>query len=547
MATGCAFDAWYGFDTENDPSGKVTLAALVGEDGSRKIWTKAGHLAGWCERQTGNPIVICHNLEYDLVNEFGDDYAWLGLNYLKGRLISAKLGNVTFRDSLNHFKMRLSELGESFGIEKLKMDINDPEYVTQDATICLRSMCFARDYIARLGGRQGATSGSSALSIWRHITEDEFLFGPIDNAFYRSGYYGGRVELFRKRSEGKIVGFDINSMYPYSMLNDYPETLMDDPRMTKFKGMAEVTITIPRDRLVAPLPYRTPANKQLIYPVGTIRGTWTYDEIRYAESLGSKVQKVHKACGGSSLCRPFDDYVLPLYQARKESKNPAERLMLKIMLNSLYGKIAAKSTVTRTVSRHTLMQNNPARVEDVKWINEHRGLLDYCSPPQPHINVMWGSMITAYSRLTLLKWLDMVPPEKLIYCDTDSIYTLDHELPVSDGLGQLKREKEARIMVCHQPKTYQQDNQFVAKGVPRAVADDDGVILVDPARDYIEKEFASFQAPLRFRASLTSKRGVANQWLTMTKSMKTDYTHKTYSNGRYFPKLIEEQYELPLT
>lgn len=587
------FTDWYGFDTENDDTGKVTLTALVHESGERWIHKKAGPFSDWCERQPGKPIVICHNLEYDLVNEFGiEAYSGFQLNYLKGRLISARYRNITFRDSFNHFRMKLADIGEAIGIKKGKMDINDPEYVAQDSWICLQVMTKARDYIASLGGKIGATSGSSAMSVWRFMTDDEFVTGPHDTPWMRKGYYGGRTEIFRPHTlspvirdakgrmtyhenlgkidrtkdkpwegdeaellrlemqhkvwinrEETIRGYDINSMYPFVMLNDFPEYLMEDPRFEKAKGMAEVTISIPSDLFVAPLPYRAESG-QLLYPVGVITGVWTYDEIRFAERLGAKVLKVHKAIGCNSLVRPFDQFINTLYAKRKQTKDESERLFLKVLMNSLYGKLASRNEVTRTVSRYNLLKNNPKRVDEAKWITYHRGLLDYRTPQQPYVNVVWGSMITAYSRMLLTKYMLKTPAEKLIYCDTDSVYCIDHTLPESKEIGGMKLEKKASYMAVIQPKAYQLDDFSKAKGVPKPRTDADGNILIDFARQYIEDGFTEFQAPIRFRASINSKRGKANQWVAHSKSRKTAYSSKTLSGDRFVPPVIGEQLDM---
>jgi len=587
------FSDWYGFDTENDEQGKVTLTALVHESGDRWIYKKAGPFAEWCECQTGKPIVICHNLEYDLVNEFGvEDYSKFGLNYLKGRLISARYKNITFRDSFNHFRMSLKALGKAIGIEKGDMDIHNPEYVAQDSWICLKAMTQARDYIAGLGGKIGATSGSSAMSVWRFMTDDEFVTGPHDTPWMRKGYYGGRTEIFRPHTlspvirdaqgrltyhenwgkidrskdrpwdgdeaellrlemqhkvwvnrEQTIRGYDINSMYPFVMLNDFPEYLMEDPRFEKAKGMAEVTISVPSDLFISPLAYRA-AGGELLYPVGVIRGVWTYDEIRFAEKLGSKVLKVHKAIGCNALVRPFDQFINTLYNKRKQTDNEADRLFLKVLMNSLYGKLASRNEVTRTVSRFNLLNKNPKRIDEVKWISYHRGLLDYKTPQQPYVNVVWGAMITAYSRILLAKYMLKVPPEKLIYCDTDSMYCINYELPESKEIGGMKLEKKASYMAVIQPKAYQLDDFSKAKGVPKAKMNDKGEIEVDFARQYIEEGFTEFQAPIRFRASINSKRGKANQWVQHSKGRRTTYSSKTLSGDRYLPPVIGEQLDM---
>ena len=564
---------WFGFDTENDEEGRVTEAALVAESGDSTVWPRAGSFANWVERriQSGRKaMIICHNLEYDLVNEYGRErFAEMNLNYLKGRLISAQAGCVRFRDSFNHFRMGLIDIGKAIGINKKEMDIHDPEYVKTDAWICLKAMTGARDYIASLNGKIGATSGSSAMTIWAYMTDEEFFNGPHDTPWLRKGYYGGRTEIFRRRTRGKplgwgwdfhgagaeagepyermiyeasVRGYDINSMYPFCMLNEFPEYFMEDTGFVKAKGMVECTVSVPPDLFVAPLAYRAPGGG-LLYPVGIFRGVWTYDEVRLAESMGAKVIKVHKAVGGSNLVRPFDQFILTLYEKRKVSNSEAERLFLKVLMNALYGKLASRNQVTRTVSRGAMLRSGSKRLEDVKWVTYHRGLLDYFTPQQPYVNVLWGAMITAYSRCLLLKHMLKVPAEKLVYCDTDSVYTYEHELPESKELGQMKLEKSAELMWVVQPKAYQLDDQFRAKGVPKPREGKDGIII-DFARQYIEKGFTDFQAPIRFRASLNSHKGAANQWIKHRKTAKSAYSSKTLSKDVYYPPVIGEQLEL---
>lgn len=585
---------WFGFDTENDENGVVTLACLIHESGASDIWEKAGGFREKCEKLKGKPVVICHNLEYDLVNEFGDDYGYLQLNYLKGRLISARHGNIRFLDSFNHFRMALAEIGNSIGIKKLDFDIHSKDYVTTDSWICLKVMTMARDYIASIGGQIGATSGSSAVSVWRYMTDDEYCTGAIDTPWLRQGYYGGRTEIFHAYKEGPMIkdklgrisyqriltdgslgkqlwwsggemllrslelkekvhvnriasikGYDINSMYPYCMMAEYPEYMVKDEAFGKAKGMAEVTIQVPVDLFVAPLPHRK-ENGGLQYPVGVFRGVWTYDEIRFAESLGSKVLDVHLAFGCNTLVRPFDDFILRLYKKRKESTSEAERLFLKVVMNSLYGKIASKSMVTRTVSRHHLLKKNDHRISEVRWINAQRGLLDYQTPSPPYVNVCWGAMITANARMLLGKYLNKVPREDLIYCDTDSFYADNVTLPESKELGGMKLEKSVEVMKIIQPKAYKIDDFYRAKGVPRPKRDDKGVITIDYAKQYVEEGHTEFLAPIRFRASLVSRRGKANQWVPHSRSRRTEYSTKRNSNGRYLPPVIGKQLELSL-
>lgn len=593
---------WYGMDTENDEKGVVTLVALAKEDGNVTVWEKAGKFREWCDQNTDDsPVVICHNLEYDLVNEFGEYYPYLALTYLGGRLIMAKYNHITFLDSFNHFRMPLAKIGNAFGLKKLEFDIHSKEYVSMDAFIPVKAMAFTRDYIQSIGGEIGSTAGSTAMSVWLAMEGEDYLTGPFDNPWLRAGYSGGRTEIFRRKTYGKpifnedgspkmiadplnpgqmtqdreasIKGFDVNSMYPYCMMTDYPMLVNEDNKLSKLRGMAEVTVSVPHDNYIGPLVHRD-ARDRLVYPVGVFRGIWTYEEIRYAESIGVKILKIHKAIGGNYTERPFDRFITTIYGRRKQSQNPAEREVLKVVLNSLYGKLASKNRITRVVSKYNLLKNGSKRIGDVKWIDHNRGLLDFSTPQQRYVNVLWGAMITANARILLTKYLRQCPPEKVIYCDTDSIYVNDYDLPCSEELGGLKLEKSAKVMKVLQPKVYQLDTFYKAKGVPKPreiekqkyvdkfgspeawlpglpvpkpIMKGEDTIVLDYARSFMEEGLAEFEAPLRFRQSIGSRRGRVNQWIIQSKSMRTEYSAKILSGDRYYPPVIGQQTELKLS
>lgn len=533
------YTRWFGMDTENDRAGRVIQVCLIDEDGRAKVWNKAGHFARWCEEQTDSPVVVCHNLEYDLLNEFGDRYHHLQLTYLKNRLINAKCGSVTFLDSFNHFRMPLKKIGEALGLPKLDYDPSNPEYVKRDALIPVIAMTRARDFIAGLQGRIGSTAGSSAMSVWRSMTQDAYLLGPVDNDFYRASYYGGRVEIFKSHAVGQILGYDVNSMYPFVMLNSFPEYLSEDKRMNALKGIADVTIEVPNGSAVAPLPYRSKEGR-LLYPVGRFRGVWTYDEIRNAEAAGAQIQKVHCALGGSVLCRPFKEFIEQLYALRMTARDDSEKLFVKTIMNSLYGKFASKNEMTRVVSRYQMTVNRDPRINEVLWISRERGLLTYRTPPQNYVIVPWGAMITSYARLVLYSYLRQVPPDQLMYCDTDSVYTSGgFKFEESSQLGGLKLESRRNYMYVPQPKAYQLDDFYKAKGVPQRRTDEHGNLSRDYAREYIEGGWTCFDAPVRFRESLRRTDGVkANTWITKTRGRVSEYKNKTRRADRYFPPTL---------
>lgn len=110
----------------------------------------------------------------------------------------------------------------------------------------------------------------------------------------------------------------------------------------------------------------------------------------------------------------------------------------------------------------------------------------------------------------------------------------------------MKLEKTAEVMKVIQPKAYKIDEFYRAKGVPRPKKDETGKIVIDYAKQYVEEGHTEFLAPIRFRASLASRRGKANQWVPHSRSRKTEYSTKRNSNGRYLPPVIGKQLELSL-
>lgn len=563
---------WFGFDTENDDKGRVTLAALIHEGGKSWVWESSGHLGKFIANMAPEviPVIVCHNLEYDLINEFGHQMRGVYPTYLKGKMIIAKYGKALFLDSGNHFRMPLAVIGEEIGITKGKLDIHSREYVVTDAQIALTVMTRARDFISAMGGEIGVTSGSSAVSLWKAMGGVPFLDGPYDNDYFRSGYSGGRTEIFRmKVPDDEIVrGYDINSMYPTVMLYDYPVMpLQEDSKMRYEKGMATVTIDVPTDLVVAPLVYRDKTNNRLIYPVGHMKGTWTYDEIRFAESVGAKVRKVHEAYGSDECCRPFTEFITTLYDKRKQTTDRSHSLFLKVMMNSLYGKLASKNEVEEVILYHTVMKKCPHLVDEINWVVPFEyGLIKKTKRQKsPYVNVMWGAMVTAYSRILLTKYLMQVPPDDLVYADTDSIYCINFEFQTDRELGGMKLEKERYGWDSPQLKVYRHGDFYRAKGVPRPrpynseehtdpryiklVKNKQGepVQVYDYAHEFIETGRTTYKAPIRFKDSLRSKRGKANQWVKTTKGINGTYDKKRIRDDwRCLPPIFGEQFELGL-
>jgi DNA polymerase elongation subunit (family B) len=179
--------------------------------------------------------------------------------------------------------------------------------------------------------------------IHNHLNDSYYLESEKVRQIAQKGYYGGRTEIFKRGTFENVSCYDINSLYPHSMMNEMPNPnsakCVDVGSMyiiNKYHGITDVTINIP-DMYIPPLPYRS---DKLLFPVGTISGYYTHIELRNALKHGCTILDIRESVYYSKTCRPFDTYVTHHYNTRKQLKkeNNKLELMHKLLLNSLYGK-----------------------------------------------------------------------------------------------------------------------------------------------------------------------------------------------------------------
>jgi hypothetical protein len=382
---------------------------------------------------------------------------------------------VTFIDTMNYARMPLKSIGKILGVEKMSWDFNhvkEPtnedlirfkEYNMKDAEIARRFMEFLAESFFNFGSNVKLTIASTAERIFRNVFLNQvFRQEPIEHMdFIFRGYYGGRVEVFRRgfRSQKSRL-YDVNSMYPWAMSEfSFPDPntshfvkLGDMNKLMNYEGFAEVAVRVPK-MYRCPLPYRDKHNK-ILFPYGALEGVWPIVELRNALKQGCSIIKFKSMLYYTKIVNPFKEFVKYFYSRRneyKKIKSPME-FVCKIILNSLYGKFAQrygkiddflhikeltdgidslgtdfeemKDGVTFRVSR----QRHPAR---------------FCFP-------CWSAYITAYARLKILNIMDELDAD---FGDTDSAVTSKF-VEESAGLGGLKLEYEFEDMIVVRPKMY---------------------------------------------------------------------------------------------
>ena len=288
------------------------------------------------------------------------------------------------------------------------------------------------------------TLASSAMVLFRR----RFLKGPIKtrdgvNKIARQAYIASRVEVLSKTCESANY-FDINSSFPFAMTLPAPGRLLS-MRRTLPKGeaalyIAKATITVP-DRFLPPIPYRTPDHR-IYFPTGTWEGQFTNVDLELLQEIGGTIENIEEVLTFEP-CLDLADYAMTLYEMRRplDDADPM-RTILKLLLNSLYGKFAEQS------EKQSLHVNPSAKFfTDPKIIAKDLlspGVwLAWSESEVEHAHVPFAAHITAIARRNLFRYMDKC--KETYYCDTDGFACdLGSSFATGDALGALKLEKILR-------------------------------------------------------------------------------------------------------
>lgn len=398
----------------------------------------------------------------------------------------------------NYWSASIRELGVLLGRHKAECDFDTVSgddllcYCFRDTEIALdimeRFFLFIRD--ADLGAFRLSRAAQSYGSfrhrfmkrkIMRHDDDD---VRPLEEA----AYMGGRVEAYRigELPGGPFTCFDINSMYPFIMSTyrlptrccDYFEGLSPSDAidiLLEHSCIAEVTIETEE-----PL-YAWKYDGKVFFPVGRFDTFLCTEGLRQAILRGHLVAVKRLAAYEDDIV--FKDYIDFFYSLRMIAKSSGDMVtdrMAKLLMNSLYGKLAQRRPIV--ISNKRVKADDYYRFEAFDMVTRstfittrlfHREIVSAGDELVPGAVCAIPAHITEYGRMMLWDIQEKVGREKVLYCDTDSIFIADTPddalgYPVSPGkLGALSRKWTTRRLVIAGCKSYENDDSIVMKGVPR--------------------------------------------------------------------------------
>lgn len=184
---------------------------------------------------------------------------------------------------------------------------------------------------------------------------------PIENCtgnketFIRKSYKGGTVDVFKPHMK-KGYHYDINSLYPYVMREfKYPVgkgafVRANEINFDTFFGFLEVIVYCPKS-IKIPLLTKYDKLKGLICPSGKWRDVYFSEELKVAKSFGYKFEIIRGVSYEKK--KIFVDIITKLHDLRSEyAKNSPSNTIVKLLMNSLYGRFGMKTRlpVTKIVS-----------------------------------------------------------------------------------------------------------------------------------------------------------------------------------------------------
>lgn len=483
----------FGFDIETyDDNKEFLLASVYSEDFQKFYYSKSELIHDLKKNRIfRDSYIFATNLSFDFFGTFFNYPNFFTL-FRGSDLLTARtyiyhedfikqtemkgnaLRSITFLDTMNYSKISVETMGKIIGIPKLqkpsflgKKPKDDNEwsimhsYNMQDSRISYEFMRFMISSIESLGGTFKDTIGSTAIRLFsdKYLNDIYYInnIEQIEDQF--KSYYGGRTEAFRRGYIENYYYYDFNSLYPSVMRDNVfpdPNTVRTNYKgsykyIEDFEGVSDVDMTCPIDMNIPLIPVRTETGK-VIFPTGEISGFYTHIEIREALKHGYILNKIRKTVYFTDTCSPFKRYVEELYNLRniyKKDKNPME-IVVKLLLNSLYGKFAQKY-LNRDNWIHDSMLDDDIILNE--FIAERKG--EYCrvvkdSEPSNFCFPIWASYITAYGRIKLYR---EIIKHKPAYVDTDSLL-IDHEIEQSTELGKLKLEMKIKKGCIVRPKFY---------------------------------------------------------------------------------------------
>lgn len=366
-----------------------------------------------------------------------------------GRIIRLEIdtpkGNqFVFADSYAILDDSLERLSEAFKVKhtKIKFDFSKHKVRTSDKRLMkhLENDCkglheiLTTFYNQEFIHSEKITIASQAMNTFMNkFCEGELVsLSAKHEEIIREFYYaGGRVEVYKGR--GDVNSYDVNSLYPYVMLNEMPTgECRHTARYIKGAiGFYHVKISSTPSWYVTPLLVKMKKNLFVNGKGDYFMSSALIEYLKSEFGVSVKIIDGYYFKGKEFL---FNEYVEFFYKMKSENKDSFLYYMAKKFMNALYGKFTQRRE--NTLIERFNGQNNFCMLEQLEAQKYHLCSVIVKNNAKfilPYI----GAYITELARLHHFKLMNQCQKD-LYYCDTDSLFVSKNvKLPTGDNIGEL--------------------------------------------------------------------------------------------------------------
>lgn len=328
-----------------------------------------------------------------------------------------------FKDSYRLLPMSLKKLTEIFNVEHKKQEIDYAnitrdweklrEYLKYDVVGLYEVIGKFKEWFYKYQVPLQTTLASQSMAMFRTQLKTSIPVLPEKvEAFVRKGYFGGRVEIFKMQALKHIYCYDFSSLYPLCMVK-YPVPVGKPVYTSFFKpdeiGFYKADVKIP-NVYVPPMPIVD--RHKLLFPYGRITGFFSSKELEVLQDLGGDIN-IHYGYvfSGDYI---FSDYIRDMYERKRTAKDPMERLIYKLLLNSCYGKFAQSRIKDKLIRVVNLKDAIGLKPYDPAYNLFSETTLSRATFIIPSI----ASWITSCARYELYKALTSQKEEHIYYADS---------------------------------------------------------------------------------------------------------------------------------
>lgn len=449
-----------------------------------------------------------------------------------------------FKDSYKVLPMSLNRLCQTFDtlhkkleIDYSRMDKDDlmmQKYLENDCKGLYEVIQKYGEWVSKYNVPLEGTIASQSMMMYRRTMERPIqVLKPVVEKFVRESYHGGRVEIFKMISHKPLKYYDINSLYPFVMVNNempIGKGWYSDHYVSGYIGFYKAEIKMP-DVYVPILPMYN--RMKLLFPTGNMTGYYSSKELELAEKIGGEVKILYGYVFSSKDI--FGSYIYDMYDKKKNAKDQTTRYLAKLLMNSNYGKwgqARLKEKIVKCTDMSQATGMKPYMIDQGLFTQENTSKAAFIIPSI-------ASWITSCARVELFNLLSRIGNKHIWYADTDSCMC-DIDIAVSNEMGGAKMEEECDEAIFLLPKLYAMkkgDNVLIkAKGFDKKFIDNLSFHSFEKALD---GDVSDFKQQLRKFATMKEslrRNGTFVSMVSKTKSIKSRYDKR---------KIIEEYDTVP--